>query len=208
MSLNDLTGRKFTRLTVMKRAENKVGKDGRSRVMWECKCDCGKTVAVDSANLTCGKTMSCGCLQAELLSKRRRSHGDTETRLYRIWQQMKNRCNNPNVIAYPQYGGRGICVCDEWMHDFVAFKEWSVANGYTDKLTIDRINNDGNYCPDNCRWVTAAVQANNRRSNVIFDYNGEKHNMTEWAKIIGINPRTLRSRYHAGWSVDRMLSTT
>lgn len=119
---------------------------------------------------------------------------------------MKNRCYNPHVTYYYRYGGRGIGVCDTWRYDFEAFEKWSFENGYTDELTIDRINNDGNYCPDNCRWVDHATQANNRSSNVVIEYNGEKHNLAEWAEIIGIKYKTLHNRYYSGWDTKRMLT--
>lgn len=131
-------------------------------------------------------------------------HGGKGTRLYRIWQAMKTRCLNPNFERFSDYGGRGITICEEWENDFQSFHDWSMKNGYSDDLTIDRIDNDGNYEPSNCRWVTNEVQLNNSRQCNFIEFNGETHNMTEWSKILGIPRYVLSNRIHAyGWSIER-----
>ena len=138
----------------------------------------------------------------------RKSHGKQPSRLYRIWSNMKNRCTNPNADNYLFYGGRGIKVCDEWRDDFIPFRDWAIANGYTDKLTLDRIDNDGNYEPSNCRWETHLHQCNNTRRNHLLTFQGETHTISEWARIVGMRPDTLERRInHRGWSVEKALTT-
>ena len=164
MRFIDLTGQRFGKLTVIKRSENKEYQNCRqTHVQFLCQCDCGNKVVVTSNNLRTGHTQSCGCEKIQLVVNRSKKHGMTNTRLYGVWNTMRQRCLNPNNHKYKNYGGRGIKVCDEWLHDFMAFYDWSMDNGYKPGLTIDRINNDGNYEPNNCRWTTMKVQNNNRR---------------------------------------------
>ena len=126
------------------------------------------------------------------------------SRLYRIWLNMRNRCNNPKSVKYDAYGGRGITICDQW-NDFNQFEQWALSNGYNDWLTIDRIDNDCGYSPNNCRWTTVTEQANNRRSSVRVEYNGESHTLAEWARIVGINYKTLTNRIYHGKSFAEAL---
>lgn len=154
----DLAGQRFGRLVAVADAgRNKTG-----AVLWRCTCDCGGEAVVRCADLRNGAQRSCGCLRADVTAGRDKVHGGAGTRLYSIWKGMRARCNNPNHTRYNDYGGRGIRICAEW-DDFAAFRDWALANGYRDDLTLDRKENDGNYCPENCRWATYLEQRHNRR---------------------------------------------
>lgn len=201
-SLRDLTGQRFGRLIVIERAENK-GK----QVAWLCRCDCGAEITTRSDNLTSGGTQSCGCFNREQSSKKHTKHGGSNTRLYDIWKKAKSRCNDKQNDRYADYGGRGITVCPEWSESFEAFRDWALANGYRDDLTIDRIDVDGNYTPKNCRWISNQKQQNNRRDNHYITYNGETHTITEWARIYKLSENALVHRVLRGWDIERAFNT-
>lgn len=209
--VHDLTGQRFGRLLIIER--NGSNKNGRA--MWRCRCDCGEEVTILGSMLINGKAMSCGCLRRErsreALTKIATKHGGKYDRLYNVWVGMKKRCYLPSNSSYYNYGARGITVCDEWLNDYQAFKEWAYKNGYEDdaekyKCTLDRIDSNGIYCPDNCRWVDALQQANNRRDNVKIRLGNEIHTVPEWSRITGISTSAIRWRIDSGWSADRILS--
>lgn len=194
----DLTGKKFGRLTVIRR----IGFINK-RTYYECKCACGKIINVISSNLLKGTSNSCGCYANELTSKRSKTHGMSKTRLYGIWEGMKQRCYNPNVSAYKYYGNKGIKVCDEWLHNFENFKNWSKENNYNDDLSIDRIDIKGNYSPKNCRWVNKDTQANNTSTNVFLTINGVDNTIANWAKLTGTKASTIGWRHRQGWADEQ-----
>lgn len=203
-SIKDLTGQVFGRLTVIKRADDYVSPKGQKQTQWLCECSCleHNRIIVRSNHLRSGRTTSCGCFSKESTIKRNTTHGDTKTRLYNIWSGMKKRCYNENDPKYNNYGGRGITICNEWKDDFRKFKDWAVENGYADGLTIDRINNDGNYEPSNCRWSNFVEQNNNRRSNKNITFNGETHNLKQWCEKLSIPYNPIQLRLSRGWIVE------
>lgn len=163
MKLNDLTGQRFGKLVVLRREPNNAN----NKVVWRCQCDCGKQTVVIGSRLYTGKTKSCGCLIRETTIERSTKHNYYHTHLYSTRLNMLDRCNNPKNKTYSYYGGRGIKVCSEWMNKDTgvqSFCEWALNNGYQEGLTIDRIDTNGDYSPDNCRWVTMAKQCLNRRT--------------------------------------------
>ena len=170
--LEELTGQKFGRLTAVSR----YGFDEFGRQLWNCECECGNTIVTHAYSLKQGHTKSCGCLKKEKAINNlpdtptgeqcpAYKHGGEGTRLYRIWKGMKQRCYNPKTENYQNYGGRGITICDSWRCDFPAFRDWALANGYSDDLSIDRIDNDKGYGPDNCRWADRITQRANQREH-------------------------------------------
>lgn len=168
--IKDISGQRFGRLVVSGFSHRKQKAKGGGTLFWNCLCDCGGTIIVPGCHLRTGHTMSCGCLHGEGLAKRNHVHGDSATRLYRIWSGMKKRCENQACINYDHYGARGIRVCDEWRPDFPAFRFWARSHGYADNLTIDRVDNDGDYEPDNCQWLTRPQNTSKQRRGMGLPY--------------------------------------
>lgn len=193
----DLSGQRFGRLIVLQRDEKPRTSHS---PYWVCLCDCGQEKVVSSTALKGGYTRSCGCLKRELLSNSR-IH---DKQLYQVWQDMKQRCTNPRNKYYHRYGGRGIKVCPEWA-EYDVFYAWAMSHGYAKGLQIDRIDNDGDYGPGNCRWATPKGNSNNREACAKITFNGETHSASEWAEITGIPPRTILGRYHSGKSPEEIL---
>lgn len=188
-SFEDLTGQKFGRLTAIRYDPGK----------WLCRCDCGGSVRVLAANLKKGNSTSCGCKRRESQFK----HGMSGTPQWHAWQAMRQRCENPNDPAYPNYGGRGIKVCDRWQE----FKNFVADMGLRPKgYELDRIDNDGPYSPENCRWVTSKANKHNKRTNTRITWEGETLPVTVWAERLGLHPRTLFNRLHRGWSLERAMT--
>ena len=183
-NVKDLRGRKFGRLTVLNDEPIRI----KGQTYWNCKCICGNTGYIFAGNLTKEKIRSCGCMLVEhrknlykYAIKTNKKYPKSAKRLYTIYKDMKKRCFNQNEINYKNYGGRGITICEEWLKDFMNFYNWAIVNGYKDNLTIDRIDDNGNYKPSNCRWVTMKVQSNNTRRNNYFTINGQTKTIAEWA---------------------------
>jgi hypothetical protein len=198
---NDLSGRRFGRLTVLE-----VDERGTRKTYYNCLCDCGNIKSVRSDGLLSGAVKSCGCWKKEQdnvnLNKSEAKkkyiaagHKVGGTRLYQIWQNMKLRCYNPSNERYHRYGGRGITVCDEWLRSFTSFEEWALRNGYDDTLTIDRVDCDGNYGPDNCRWATQKEQANNRSTNITIEIGNTIKTIQEWCDIFRLDYKCVYQRY-------------
>lgn len=202
MALKNLVDKKFGRITVLKY----MGCNKNKNSLWLCRCDCSKEKVIIGNNLVRGFTKSCGCLQREVCSKNKKSHGRSNTRLFHIWQSMIDRCVNSKNKRYKNYGGRGITICNEWKDDFQKFYEWAITNGYKEEIlpnginkwTIDRIDNNGNYEPNNCRWATNMQQCNNTSINVIIKHGNETHTLSEWCRIYNIQTQTAGDRILRG----------
>ena len=195
-TMNLVFGMKINRLTAIR----ECGRNKHGHSLWLFRCDCGKEKVIEKFSVTRGTTKSCGCLNNEVRKSgaNRRTHGMCHKRLHRIWQAMKSRCKAPEGSEnYEWYVRRGIKVCDEWQQ-FAPFMEWALENGYRDDLTIDRIDYNGNYAPDNCRWATWEEQANNKRGVNKISYNGQTHTITEWSRITGLPRSTINARFYRG----------
>lgn len=201
MKKNIEIGQRFSRLVIVKEVEHHKIPSGKYRRMFLCRCDCGSEIICSLANLTSGNTSSCGCLKRELASKNNGTHHQSKTRLYKCWLRMRNRCYREENENYAYYGGRGIKVCDEWKDSYETFAKWATENGYNDALTIDRIDCDGDYSPDNCRWITQKEQTRNTRGNTnvyIKDkvFSMHKFTLSELCEILKVNyPLSVKRIY-------------
>lgn len=205
----DLEGKRVGMLTVVEYVGNNKG----GRALWLCECDCGNKCILPSTTLAHGIKTHCGCqtkrLQSEATKKRLiergiTPHGDSNSRLYRVFIGMVDRCEREGHVQYANYGGRGVKVCEEWRHDYSAFREWALANGYDEgaahgDCTIDRIDPNGDYSPTNCRFVDMRTQQNNKRNNRLVTMDGKTQSVTQWCRELGLNPKTVNSRIHMGW---------
>lgn len=212
--VKDRTGERIGRLTIIKRADDRFDSRGRTRAYWLCECECGTIKEIRGDSLNGNHTMSCGCFhkeQASVALKEIRAnqavHGDSKERIHNIWYLMKYRCEDPTSPAYRNYGGRGVKLCDEWsdgVNGYFRFKEWALNNGYNENLTIDRINNDGDYSPENCRWADTYTQGNNKRNNIEIEYDGRVQTLSQWSREIGVPMKNLYNRIRVlGWDIER-----
>lgn len=209
---SDLTGMRFGKLLVIERAENTP----QNKARWKCLCDCGNYKIVRASDLKAGYTNSCGCLFSEGRKKaiakitgeksHLYKHGMSNARINKIYRAIKDRCYRSNCAAYASYGGRGIKMCDEWKDDFITFYKWAMNNGYNDDLTIDRIDVNGDYCPENCRWVSHKIQQNNRTNNVRVTIDGITRTISEWCEIKGISKKAVYHRYERGLRGEDLFS--
>ena len=206
--VDDYIGKRYGHLLILEEAE--VSENGKVKV--RCQCDCGNITVCFLDDLKQGNTKSCGCYRVSLVKGLTKTHGMSDTRLFKVWCLMHQRCYNINNPQYKNYGGRGITICDEWKNDFLKFHDWAYENGYDEnadfmKCTLDRKDVNGNYCPENCRWATTIEQCNNKRNNTLVSYNGEIHTVAEWARMKCLNYTTLFCRlFYHGWSVEEALN--
>lgn len=208
----DISGKEFGKLTAIE----PIGKSKHNEIIWKCKCVCGKQAEATGINLRRGNTKSCGCLKNGLLSKYEIKDISSENcentvkeneRLYRIWIGVKTRCYNTNSANYKYYGAKGIIVCNEWLHDFQAFYDWAIANGYKDGLTLDRKDNSKGYSPENCKWSTMKEQAQNTSQTIKISCNGETKTISEWSDITGIPKNVIKQRIKKGWDIKKALES-
>lgn len=196
MKFLDLAGKTFGRLTVISRGPN-IGR----HVQWKCRCECGKETLVTSTNLVSNRSRSCGCLHIEAVT----THGKTTCREYSAWVSMKSRCYTTSNIGFKYYGARGITVCERWLHSFENFvTDMGAKPG--NEYSLDRIDPNGNYCPENCRWATRDVQDNNRRNNKFVTFDGKTQTVSQWAKEKGIVKTTILGRIKWGWPIKDALT--
>lgn len=202
----DMTGKRCGRLTVLSRVDNR-----REWSYWMCRCDCGNEIVTEGKALRVGHTKSCGCLSHETASNlcvSRSTHGMRRHPLYNVYQGMIKRCEKPSEKSYKDYGARGIAMCAEWRQDPLAFFRWALANGYKSGLTIDRIDNNGNYEPGNCRWADRITQGSNKRNNRRFEYRGESLTLAQLSRLSGLSPDTISARIEIqGLPVDRAVES-
>ena len=203
MKIKDITGQRFGRLTAVKQAESL-----NDHTRWLCVCDCGKECIVHRSSLISGNTTSCGCYKTENAKRLYSSVRQNDTRLYAVWNTIKQRCFNKNNRSYKNYGGRGIKMCDEWANNYESFYLWAINAGYKKGLQIDRINNDGDYCEANCRFVARDIQANNKRNVKLWTINGVSKSLAEWCKEYDMDYYLVRQRVlKLKWTMEKALTT-
>lgn len=200
----NLIGGRFGKLVVVALSQQQIDTDGQKRKLWDCVCDCGNTKIAKTHDLLAGRVKSCGCMQH---ISHNRTHNLSDTRIYHIWIGIKQRCNNPNTTEYKNYGGRGIGICQEWNTNFMSFYDWAMSNGYDDTLTIDRINNNLGYFPENCRWVTIREQNRNKRNSRLITYNGMTLTPSEWSFLLGGSINLVAGRIRNGWDEIKAITT-
>jgi hypothetical protein len=197
----EMIGKEFGKWTVLEEVEKRNNKRA-----FMCRCDCGKKYVVMGDNLRNGTSVWCMSCSSKIKGTKHNTHGMTYTRVFKIWAGMVQRCTKPYHIAYKSYGAKGVKVCPEWENSFEVFLK-DMGEPPTEDHQIDRINNNGNYEPGNCRWASRKVQQNNRSNNVLITFKGETHSIAEWSKLVGIGETTLHWRMKAGWSHEKVLST-
>lgn len=197
---DNLIGKTFGRLTVIEL----LGRNSISKIVWLCKCECGNEIFVVGSELKNGHTKSCGCLRKAVTKERKTIHGLSHHKIRQVWRNMIARCENPDIEGYKNYGGRGIKVCEEW-HNLKEFAEWAFESGYSENLTIERKDVDGDYCPENCCWETMKVQCNNKRNNHYIEAFGETKTLAQWAEKSGISHSLIRYRLNKGLSMEQIL---
>ena len=203
-----LVGQQFNYLTVI----GLYGHTKQGGRIWECRCVCGKITHVTTDKLNSGHSKSCGCYTHHILADTRKTHGETETRLYKVWMNMRGRCKHTSRWDYEHYGGRGIKVCEEWDKNFVAFRDWAMEAGYNPEAkhgecTLDRIDVNGDYCPENCRWVDMKTQMRNTRSNRYITIDGETMVLKDWSARTGVPVPTFLHRLESGWTEEEAILT-
>lgn len=198
----DLTGMRFGKLIVVKKLKINPHRE----MEWLCLCDCGNEYVSTSNRLTTGKTTCCHSCAMKKISDTNKKHGCEPRKLWNMFQNMKTRCYNKKYFLYHRYGGRGITVCDEWKNDFIAFRKWAFDTGWDESLTLDRIDNDKGYCPENCKWSSVREQANNRSTNVYLEHNGQKDTLANWSRRLNIPYHVLQARLYKGLPDDQILS--
>lgn len=198
----NLIGLRYGKLIV----KEKLDTDHHGEKRWLCVCDCGNEYVTTSNRLTSGQTTCCRDCMVKKIGDANRTHGRTPKKLFYAYVNMKTRCYNKNYFLYHRYGGRGISVCDEWKNSFENFREWALKNGWNESLSLDRIDNDGNYQPDNCKWSTVVEQSNNRRTNRMITYKGVTDTMANWSRNTGLPYYIIQRRLDLNWDVEKIFT--
>ena len=211
LNTENFIGKKYGKLKIVslsykKQKYTKSGRKDGFLYYFNCICECGNYIDVNLHDLTSSHTQSCGCYQKTQVSKKNKIHGLTTSSIFHIWTSMKQRCLNPNNKAYKNYGGRGITICDDWKNNFITFYDWAMNNGYKENLSIDRIDNDGNYQPDNCRWVTRKEQNRNYRKNINVIYENTEYCLKDLSVKLNINYKYLHKKYKKGMKIEDIIS--